>query len=142
MPDVASVLKQEIRRLAKKEIMLVAADQSRQIRGLKATVRDLRKQVADLGKTVTRTLAASRQQSPTQTEPEEKSIRISARSIRSHRKRLGLTQAQLSKLLGVSTASVTFWESGRTSPRGKNRQAIAELRTIGSRDAKVLLESL
>ena len=141
MPDVATVLKQEIRRLAKKEITLVAADQSRQIRGLKANVRDLRKQVAALERT-TRTLAASRQQSAPQTESEEKSIRISAKSIRSHRKRLGLTQAQLSKLLGVSTASVTFWESGRTSPRGKNRQAIAELRTMGSRDAKVLLESL
>ncbi len=140
MPDVATVLKQEIRRLAKKEIMIVAADQSKQIRGLKGTVRDLRKQVAALEKNV-RTLAA-RPQSRPQTETEEKSIRISARSIRSHRKRLGLTQAQMSKLLGVSTASVTFWESGRTSPRGKNRQAIAELRTMGSRDAKVMLESL
>ena len=141
MPDVATVLKQEIRKLAKKEITIVAADQSKQIRGLKGTVRDLRKQVAALEKNV-RTLAARPQSTPTQTETEEKSVRISARSIRSHRKRLGLTQAQLSKLLGVSTASVTFWESGRTSPRGKNRQAIAELRTIGSRDAKVLLESL
>ena len=142
MPDIGSVLKLEIRRLAKKEITAVARDQWRQIRGLKSTVRDLRKQVAALEKT-TRTLAASRQQSTsTQSETEEKPVRISARSIRSHRKRLRLTQAQLSKLLGVSTASVTFWESGRTSPRGKNRQAIAELRMMGSRDAKVLLESL
>ena len=144
MPDIASVLKQEITRLARKEVASTARQQSRQIQSLKATVRSLRDQVGSLEKTVSR---LSRETSRANSQPQaetapEKAIRISPKSLRSLRHRLKLTQAQMAKLLGVSTASVTFWESGKTSPRGKNRQAIAELRQMGARDAKVLLESL
>ena len=80
-------------------------------------------------------------QSPAEAAPQG-AIRISPKSLRNHRRRLKLSQAQTGKLLGVSTASVTFWELGRTSPRGKNRKAIAELRQMSARDAKLLLETL
>ena len=142
MPDIASVLKQEITRLARKEVAATARQQSKQMQSLKATTRNLRDQVATLEKTVSR---LSREISNTQSQVEaapERAIRISPKSIKSHRRRLKLSQAQMAKLLGVSTASVTFWETGRTSPGRKNRKAIAELRQMGARDAKVLLESL
>lgn len=144
MPDIASVLKQEITRLTRKEVAATARQQSKQIQSLKATTRNLRDQVATLEKTVSR---LSREISRANSQPQieaapEKTVRISPKSIKSHRRRLGLSQAQMAKLLGVSTASVGFWETGKASPRGKNRQAIAELRQMGTRDAKVLLESL
>ena len=44
------------------------------------------------------------------------------------RKRLSLTQADLAALVGVSTAAVTSWETGKTTPARKAREAIAELR--------------
>ena len=143
MPDIASVLKQEITRLARKEVAATARQQSKQIQSLKATTRNLRNQVATLEKTVSRLSREISRSSQSQAEAApEKTIRISPKSIKSHRRRLGLSQAQMAKLLGVSTASVGFWEAGKASPRGKNRQAIAELRQMGARDAKVLLESL
>ncbi len=144
MPDIARVLKQEITRLARKEVAATARLQSTQIQSLKATTRKLRDQVAALEKTVSR---LSRETSGANSRPQaeaapERAFRISPKSIKSHRRRLHLSQAQMAKLLGVSIASVTFWESGKASPRGKNRQAIAELRQMGTRDAKILLESL
>ncbi len=142
MPDIARVLKQEITRLARKEVAATTRQQSKQIQSLKATVRNLRDQVATLEKTVSR---LSREISSSQPQAEaapDRALRISPKSIKSHRRRLGLSQAQMAKLLGVSATSVTFWESGRASPRGTNRQAIAELRQMGARDAKVLLETL
>ena len=143
MPDIASVLKQEITRLARKEVAATARQQSKQIQSLKATTRNLRDQVVTLEKTVSRLSREISRASQSQAEAApDRVIRISPKSIKSHRRRLKLSQAQMAKLLGVSTASVGFWESGRASPRGKNRQAIAELRQMGARDAKVLLETL
>ena len=141
MPDIASVLKQEITRLARKEVAATARQQSKQIQSLKATTRNLRDQVATLEKTVSRLSREIASQPQAEAAP-ERAIRISPKSIKSHRRRLGLSQVQMAKLLGVSSNSVTLWESGRASPRGKNRQAIAELRQMGARDAKVLLETL
>ena len=142
MPDVISVLKQEVKRLARKEVAATVRQQSKQIQSLKASTRNLRDQVTTLEKTVSRlSRARANSQPQVQTAP-ERAIRMSPKSIKSHRRRLKLSQAQMAKLLGVSTASVTLWESGRATPRGKNRQTIADLRQMGARDAKVLLETL
>jgi transcriptional regulator with XRE-family HTH domain len=37
------------------------------------------------------------------------------------RKKLGLTQEQMARILGVSFASVNRWEGGHSSPTGPNR---------------------
>ena len=144
MPDVASVLKQEIARLARKEIAATTRPQSKQIQSLKASIRNLRDQVATLEKAISKwSRETSRASSPSPVEAApDRAIRISPKSIKSHRRRLNLSQAQLAKLLGVSSASVAFWETGRSSPRGKNRQAIAQLRQMGAREAKARLEDL
>ncbi|CAM5695831.1 helix-turn-helix domain-containing protein [Streptomyces aurantiogriseus] len=46
-----------------------------------------------------------------------------------------LTQAQLAERLGVSRATVRAWETGRTSPRGRQREAYAHLLTSLARPA-------
>jgi hypothetical protein len=96
MPDIAAVLKQEISRLARIEIKAVADGHSKQIQALKATVRDLRDQVAILEKALYKSLAvASQRNSTPESEDDQRAIRISPSSIRKHRKRLRLSQAQL-----------------------------------------------
>ena len=95
MPDIARVLKQEITRLARKEVAATARQQSKQIQNLKATDRNLRDKVATLEKTVSRlSREISRVSSQHLTEAVPKTtIRISPKSIKSHRRRLGLSQA-------------------------------------------------
>jgi len=48
--------------------------------------------------------------------------------IKSIRKKLGLSQAEFAKKVGVSNGSVAAWETGRSRPGPKNRAAIAAVR--------------
>ena len=48
--------------------------------------------------------------------------------IKRLRRKLGLTQADTARLLDVSGAAVTSWETGKTAPSRENRIALAALR--------------
>jgi DNA-binding transcriptional regulator YiaG len=50
---------------------------------------------------------------------------MTADQIRALRGRLGITQADLAKLAEVSPNSVTSWETGKKTPQGANRVALA-----------------
>jgi DNA-binding transcriptional regulator YiaG len=52
---------------------------------------------------------------------------VSAADIKRLRKAVGLTQTALAKMIGVSAAAVTAWETGRTPASRKNRQALGAL---------------
>jgi DNA-binding XRE family transcriptional regulator len=52
-----------------------------------------------------------------------------------HRRRLGLTQAQMAKLVGVSSLSIYKWETGSVQPRQAQRQSIQEALKLGKRQA-------
>jgi predicted ATPase/DNA-binding CsgD family transcriptional regulator/transcriptional regulator with XRE-family HTH domain/predicted negative regulator of RcsB-dependent stress response len=52
--------------------------------------------------------------------------------LRLLRTRLGLSQEQLARRLGVSFATVNRWESGRSRPSARARQAIGELEAASS----------
>lgn len=140
MPDIASILKAEITRLARKELKPIASNQSKQIQSLKAAVRTLRGQIVALDKSLSK--INSIPPATPQKDEDQKDIRITPASIKKHRNRLRLSQAQLGKLLGVSTTTIVFWETGRTSARGANRQNLGKIREMGLRDVKVLLENL
>ena len=76
---------------------------------------------------------------PLVSEAEAKAARLSPRLIRSLRKRLGLSQMALARLVGVSSPAVAHWEAGDSTPRGQNRAALVGLRRLGRRAAKDLL---
>ena len=64
---------------------------------------------------------------------------MTPRLIRALRSRLGISQAELAKLVGVSTVAVGQWESGRSRPRAESKARIAALRSLGRREVKRLL---
>jgi len=49
------------------------------------------------------------------------------------RKKLGLSAAEMGKLLGVSAQSVYHWESGKTKPRASQLVAISAVRKMGKK---------
>jgi DNA-binding transcriptional regulator YiaG len=72
--------------------------------------------------------------------PEEvKAARLSPGLIKKLRKRLGLTQGELAKIVGVSTTAVGFWEYGKAKPEGRNREALVALRKLGRREVRGIL---
>jgi DNA-binding transcriptional regulator YiaG len=148
MPNIASLLKEEIARVARKQLRseteaLKKANSSYrgQIAELKRRMQALEQQVKRLSKggSVRGPRAAAAE---SEEDSDGRQIRYSAKSLASQRRRLGLSAAALAKLIGVSALSVYKWESGTTRPRRKQIEAIAQLRGMGRRDAQKRLEQL
>jgi DNA-binding transcriptional regulator YiaG len=71
--------------------------------------------------------ALSREQAPAAVKPQQ---------LKRLRRKLSLTQSELAKLLGVSTASITSWEAGKAEPGRDNRRLIAQLKKLSRREAE------
>ncbi len=52
---------------------------------------------------------------------------VTATDVKRMRKGLGLTQTALAKLIGVSAAAVTAWETGKTAPSRESRRLLGGL---------------
>lgn len=142
MPNIASVLKSEIQRVARKELRA-------ETQQLKKTVAQYRGQIAQLKRRLQALEQQVRRQSragggraaaaESQDEDTGPSLRFSAKGLAMQRKRLGLSAASVAKILGVSALSVYKWESGKTRPRARQLEAIASLRKMGKREAQARL---
>ena len=142
MPNLATVLKEEIRRLAKREIKAdtgktrqAVAQYRRDIALLKRFVRRQQKEIAFLKAMEQKRLAAE----PSVGQLEEK-VRYSARSVRAQRNRLGLSAADYGKLVGVSSLTIYHWEHGKSRPRKAQLARLVAVRGVGKREAMQKLE--
>jgi transcriptional regulator with XRE-family HTH domain len=138
MPNIASLLKSEISRLARKEIR-------REVIPLRKATAGYRREIASLKRTLAaldrRTKRVMKQQAPSQTPTDDApSTRFVAKGLVSLRKRLGLSAADLARLLGVSMQSVYNWERKKATPRREQVAAIAQLRGIGKKEAHQRLD--
>ena len=135
MPNIAAVLKDEIRRLARKEVKSqvgqtrkLAAAHRREIAGLKRLLDQQSRQIRLLQKRTEQSVVTAEQ-------GESETTRFSARSVKAQRKRLGLSATDYGKLLGVSGITVYSWESGKNRPRKAQLAALVAVRGIGKREA-------
>ena len=104
MPNLAAALKEEICRLARKEIKSqtgalrqAVARYRRDIAKLKRQTQEQEKRIAFL-----ESQEGKRVKTPKSTSRRKEGIRFSARSVAAQRKRLGFSAADYAKLLGVS----------------------------------------
>ncbi len=140
MPNIGSLLKEEIARVARKQ-------QRAELAQLKKSVAQYRSQIAQLKRrmqaleTQLRKVARGGSRAAAREEPVDDgpSLRFSAKGLAAQRKRLGLSAASVAKILGVSALSVYKWESGKTRPRARQLEAIAQLRKMGKREAMARL---
>lgn len=143
MPNIGALLKQEISRLARRELRgqvkgmkKASAQYRRDIAALKRKVAKLEHQVSLLqGKVLN--YAAIPSDSST-----GKRVRFVPKALRSQRERLGLSAADYGRLAGVSAKSVYDWEHEAARPRGEQLATLAALRGIGKREARARLEQL
>jgi DNA-binding transcriptional regulator YiaG len=144
MPNIASLLKQEIARVARKQVRGETETLKKASSHYRSEIAQLKRRIDSLESQLRRVAkgTAQRGAAPSQALEEGPNIRYSAKSLRSQRKRLGLSAAALAKLIGVSALSVYKWESGTTRPRAKQIEAIATLRGLGRREAQKRLEEL
>ena len=142
MPDVASVLKEEIIRLSRSEIKKQIDPLNKRVQELKKTVTQQKKQIAALEKSQSQADKKVPDAAPPIAEEKSSSRKITVASIKAQRKRLKLSQREMGLLLAVSTMTITRWEQGKGSPRGENRDAFVALRGMGKRQVKERLEEL
>jgi DNA-binding transcriptional regulator YiaG len=112
------------------------------VRGLKQQVEKLELAVASLRKRWAKQLplpAVAVKPSLEVAESELRRARLTPEAIRRLRTRLGVTQAQLAALLGVTGPAIAQWESGSSKPRGRNQAALVALRKLGRRQVSRML---
>lgn len=142
MPNLATVFRDEIRRLARKELRATVGPLKKRVADLTSSNAALKKQVPALEKAVTRLEkeAEARQlRTVREGEKEVEGVRIGPRSIAAQRKRLKLTRAEFGRLAGVTANTIYLWEKGEVSPRDRRRAILVGLRKLGAREAKRLL---
>jgi len=143
MPNIAVVLRDEIARLARKELRSqteglkkASAQYRRDIAALKRQVTELERQVSFLEELVLKKPPVS---------PVSKTavrVRFTAKGLRAQRKRLGLSAADYAQLVGVSPQSIYNWEREITRPRKEQIVILAALRAMGKREAQARLRQL
>jgi DNA-binding transcriptional regulator YiaG len=143
MSNLGSVLKNEIARVARKEIRAHAEPLRKTNVALRQQVVILKRQIGELDREVRALRRAVPAQKTVESESSSESsrIRITAKGVRSLRDRLGLSQGELGQLTGASPQSVYNWENG-ASPRAASLALLAGLRSIGKKEARKRLEAL
>jgi DNA-binding transcriptional regulator YiaG len=142
MPNIGTVLKSEISRVARKEVRGETQALKKSISQYRTQIAQLKRRMQALEKQIKRGDKATGRASVSEEEAETGSnVRFSAKGLAAHRRRLGLSAAALAKLLGVSALAVYKWESGKVRPRAKQIEAIAALRGMGKREAAERLQA-
>ena len=141
MPNIAQVLKEEIARLARKEIRAETDSLKKTVSTQRSDIARLKKEVAGLQRQVKRAAKGAAPAARTEG-TEETGFRFSAKGLASNRARLGLSAEQYGALVGVTGQSIYKWEAGKARPRASQIPAIAQLRGIGKREVLKRLESL
>ncbi|AMO23671.1 hypothetical protein GCM10027034_37520 [Ramlibacter solisilvae] len=143
MPNIASVLKAEIARLARKEPRLETNGLRKAVTGYRSEIAALKRRIEQLERQTRRTSkAAISVGKPMEDDAGSPKHRFSAKGFAMHRARLGLSAAEYGRLLGVSGLSVYKWEGGQVHPRASYLPAIATVRKMGKREAASKLEAL
>jgi DNA-binding transcriptional regulator YiaG len=143
--NIAAVLKDEIRRLAKREIKAATSATKQAVAQYRRDIAKLKRELQQQQKKTAFLEAQERKRlrQPQAVEEDElEVVRYSARSVRAQRKRLGLSAADYGKLVGVSGLTIYSWEHGKARPRKAQIAGLVAVRGIGKREALKRLEVL
>jgi DNA-binding transcriptional regulator YiaG len=144
MSNLGSMLKQEIARIARREMRAQTGAMKKASAQHRRNIATLRRRIDSLEKKLS--LSAMRAAVAPVVEAGDADtparIRFVAKGVRSLRGRLGLSAESFGRLLGVSAQSVYNWERQITTPRNGQLKSLAAIRGIGKREAAARLQAL
>jgi DNA-binding transcriptional regulator YiaG len=143
MSKIASVLKEEIARLARKEVNAGTQALRKSNAQYRRDIAELKRQASAL----TRQVAYLERQERRRAEKggpaaDTTGRRFSPRGLKTHRAKLGLSAADYAALVGVTAQSIYAWENGRTRPAETQLASLIAVRGMGKREALKRLELL
>lgn len=139
MPNVASILKAEITRIARKEVRSEVEGLKKAIGTYRTEIAELKRRSQSLEQELRRLDKTLPKPKATPVDESGTTLRFSAKALASQRRRLGLSADDCGILLGASGQSVYNWEAGKARPRESHLAAIAGLKRLGKRQAVELL---
>ena len=143
MPSLASVLKGEIRRLARKEVRTTTESMRNAVAQFRRDIAELKRENAALKKKVAFLEQRERKRLGSSVSEEAvEGTRFSTRSLKAQRRKAGLSQAEYAMLVGVSTLTMSNWELGKTRPRQEHLARLVSIRGLGKREAQKRLKLL
>ncbi|GHB95500.1 helix-turn-helix domain-containing protein [Thermomonas carbonis] len=140
MPNLSTILKGEITRLARKEIKAAVDPVRKANAGQRKEIAELKRQMAALQRDLKASLKPSKVVKQEGEAPA--GTRFSAKGLKSLRAKLGLSAGEFGLLVGASGQSIYKWETGKGVPRASQLPALASVRGIGKREAAKRLASM
>ena len=142
MPNVASVLKGEISRVARKEVRGETLSLRKAVSTYRTEIAALKRRTQAVEQLLRRLANGHTKAAPSaDVEQVPGQFRFTAKGLASQRQRLGLSAEQCGRLLGASSQSIYNWEQGKTRPLARHLPAIAALRGLSKKDAAARLSS-
>jgi DNA-binding transcriptional regulator YiaG len=146
MSSFADQLKSEIARIARKELRAETRALKKANAQHRADIAALKRRLAEAERAMARlSKGAGKAASRAADTPEQASVaeglRFRVAGFANLRKKLGLSAADMGRLLGVSAQSVYHWETGKSRPRASQLAAIAAARKLGKREVAARLAS-
>lgn len=142
MPNIASLLKAEIARVARREVRVETAAMKKATSGYRVEIATLKRRTQSLEQDVRRlSKGAAKAKPDLLVEASDVRHRFSAKGLASARQRLGLSGADCGLLVGASPQSIYNWEQGKAKPLSRHMSAIAALRAMGRREAEEQLRT-
>ena len=143
MPNIASLLKDEIARVARKEVRADTLGLKKAMGIYRTEIAALKRRAQALELELRRLNKARAKSAPAESlaQPVQKP-RFSAKGLASRRRRLGLSAHDCGLLVGTSGQSIYNWEEGKARPRAMHLSAIAALRGMGKKEAASRLAAL
>ena len=145
MTNLATLLKAEISRVARKELRShltalkkAVATHRTEIAALKRRAQAAETQVRRLTRASGKPAAATVDEEATPS----RQMRFSGSALKALRQRLNLSARECGILIGVSGLSIYHWEAGKARPRAKHMPAIAALRSMSKKQAAEKLATL
>ena len=141
MSNIATVFKQEISRLARKEAKSLTAATRKSSAQHRRDIAELKRQVKALS---TQVAYLERQERKGAVKPVAETTangrRFSPSGLKTHRSKVDLSAADYAELVGVSGQTIYNWESGESRPRPQQLAALVAVRGMGKREAWKRLE--
>jgi hypothetical protein len=143
MANIASILKAEISRVARKEVRAETLGLKKAVGAYRSEIAALKRRAQALELELRRLSKGRAKAAPVEVGamPAFK-LRFTAKGLAAQRRRLGLSAMECGLLVGASGQSIYNWEDGKARPQARHLQAIAGLRTLGKKEAAARLASL
>lgn len=141
MSTFANQLKSEIARLAKKEVRAETQALKKASAAYRGEIAALKRRIAGLEAQIKKQSKGAGQRKVVKNAEEDSgaALRFRVAGFAALRKKLGISAAEMGKLLGVSAQSVYHWETGKTKPRASQLAAISAVRKMGKREVAAKL---